>query len=293
MSNQFHAKEYLAELSEELVSKFGYASKATTPGLIGSARENQIRSKLEQVLPSGVGVGTGCVIDYTGQSSRQQDVVLYEKDICPIFSINETDEATYFPCEGVIAVGEIKSSLGKAELLDGFAKIESVRNLKRLTISSKSALHAGLETVCFRSYLNRTTIEGTKEEEFDQCNKPMDQIYGFILCGEYSVSMDTLSKHIQEAVSSIDRSKLPNLVVSLNDEIVRPYNKTTNKLKWSAQDSEGYAHCACHTGNFEYLLTNIYKQVRSGRTVETKVFEHYLMADPDKQELELKGMTTF
>ena len=65
----------------ELVSAFQVAGFATTPGKIGSAREVPVRKKIMQILPRGVGVGSGCVIDSYGNTSRQIDVVLYEKDL--------------------------------------------------------------------------------------------------------------------------------------------------------------------------------------------------------------------
>ena len=37
--NQFNSKEYLKEISEDLVVNFDRASKGTTPGLKGAARE--------------------------------------------------------------------------------------------------------------------------------------------------------------------------------------------------------------------------------------------------------------
>ena len=77
------------------------------------------------------GAGSGCVIDTHGNTSRQIDIVLYERDICPVFTVNDTPESTYYPCEGVVAVGEIKSSIGKQKMKDSFQKIKSVKRLRR------------------------------------------------------------------------------------------------------------------------------------------------------------------
>jgi hypothetical protein len=99
-----------------------------------------VQRKLEHLLPVGIGVGSGCVIDSFGGTSKQQDVILYEKAFCPIFSVNDTPETTYYPCEGVIAVGEVKSTVASKELTDIFKKIHSVKMLKRFTRISKSAL---------------------------------------------------------------------------------------------------------------------------------------------------------
>ena len=58
MTQMFDSKEFIKELAQDLVSNFDKASKATTPGLKGAAKENEVRRKLGRLLPSGVGVGT-------------------------------------------------------------------------------------------------------------------------------------------------------------------------------------------------------------------------------------------
>ena len=123
MEENFDPIAYANLVGKELVLSFDKASLGTTPVLVGSAKEHPIRAKLEHILPSGIGVGSGCVIDSYGNTSRQIDIVLYEKNICPVYSINNTPETTYYPCEGVVAVGEIKSSLGSDELEDIFLKL--------------------------------------------------------------------------------------------------------------------------------------------------------------------------
>ena len=96
--------------------------------------EQPVRDQLEQILPQGIGVGSGFVIDIYRKTSRQIDIVLYEKDICPVFMINNTPETTYYPCECVLAVGEVKSVLNGDSLKDAFSKISSVKELTRQEI---------------------------------------------------------------------------------------------------------------------------------------------------------------
>ena len=74
-------------------------------------RKENRRLRMERDVLKRAAVGEGFVIDSYGGTSRQQDVVLYERDICPVFSINKTPQTTYYPCEGVIGIGEVKSSL--------------------------------------------------------------------------------------------------------------------------------------------------------------------------------------
>ena len=52
--------------------------------------ESPVREQLEHLIPRGIAVGSGFVIDSYGATSSQTDLVLYERDICPVFSINDT-----------------------------------------------------------------------------------------------------------------------------------------------------------------------------------------------------------
>ena len=132
MDSTFDVAKFVKDVGVLLVHAYEGARKATTPGLVGSAIENPVRSLVASLLPSGLSVGTGCVVDSYGNTSRQMDIVLYERDICPVYRVNDTPEATYFPCEGVVAVGEVKAALDGPKLGDAFKKIESVKALSTL-----------------------------------------------------------------------------------------------------------------------------------------------------------------
>lgn len=183
MENHFNSSEYIKHLADELIRNFAYSSSATTPVLVGNAREKEVIRKLELLLPKFVAVGSGCVIDSYGKTSKQLDIIIYEKDYCPVFSINESPETTYYPCEAVIAVGEVKSTLNTKELDDIFKKINSVKELKRHSVESKS-LMTDIPYKSFRKYGMTGAFEGAPEEDYDQENKSTDQIFGFALCGE-------------------------------------------------------------------------------------------------------------
>ena len=95
------------------------------------------------------------MIDSYGGTSRQQDVVLYERDICPVFSINRTPQTTYYPCEGVIAAGEIKSLLDRDSLEDAFKKVASVKALRRHAVADLMPHPTTGESIVLRrSYLS-------------------------------------------------------------------------------------------------------------------------------------------
>ena len=90
MAEQFSIDEYLRILGDELIAAFAQGGLAPSPGTKGASREKAVRDKLRQLLPSGIGVGTGFVIDSQGNVSLQQDIVLYEDGICPVFRLNKS-----------------------------------------------------------------------------------------------------------------------------------------------------------------------------------------------------------
>ena len=140
MARPFDPVAYTMQVGWELVGDFQMAGFATTPSLVGSAREVSVREKLMKLLPKGVGIGSGCVIDSFGNCSRQMDVVLFENDFCPEFVINNDPGSTYYPCEGVIAVGEVKTAIDSRELGNIFEKVKSVKALRRFARSSPSGI---------------------------------------------------------------------------------------------------------------------------------------------------------
>ena len=155
-----------------------------------------MRDQLDQVLPRGIAVGEGFVIDSYGGTSRQQDVVLYERDICPVFSINQTPETTFYPCEGVIAVGEIKSSLDRESLKDAFKKVASVKALRRHIVPNfMPHPETGQPIPLNRNYL---TPRGDSIINMDEGQKDQErlQIFGFVLAGESRLRRETLVETI-------------------------------------------------------------------------------------------------
>ena len=269
MEMSFSAKDYVQTLAQELVDGFAKAGMATTPGLVGSAREKAVRYKFEQIFPQSVGVASGCIIDVDNRTSKQTDIILYEKDICPVFSINENPETTYYPCESVIAVGEVKSTLGTSELLDSFAKIESVKHLRR---------HCKVER-SFRHYCSRTVLYGTVDERYKQFEKPLDQIYGFIICDKIGLSLDTFFAKCREEIKKRPSYAVPNMIVSLSDGVLVYMDSKTNR---TCTDSAGadYLFFVNKPGlNFQQLLVNLNFILVKGRTSDVLPFEKYVIDD--------------
>lgn len=282
MQRNFDPISYAIDVGRELVFGFTQAGKATTPGLVGSARETPTRKRLEHLLPEGIAVGSGCVIDSNGGTSKQQDVVLYEKHLCPVYSINDDAGTSYYPCEGVIAVGEIKTEMASADLEDTFAKIASVKKLRRYARRSDDGLGLGA-TVPYRSYGASTSTSGTEAEEFDQDTKPFDQIFGFALAGSRALLPETLCTKYAEMAALHGRPLSPNLIVTLEDnQVITPLQTSPDgkqTIGISAGESDSICCVTRPEGGFQFLLARIYNVYRRGRTVERAAFDRYFARD--------------
>ena len=216
METSFNPADFVRRIGKELVREFNDARQATTPGLVGDAMEDSVTDRLKQILPRGVGVGSGCVIDVYGGTSRQMDIVLYEEDQCPVFRVS-SPKASYYPCEGVVAVGEVKSRVGKKELADGFSKIRSVKALHR---AYNKSVEPGVA-------VGRTYGSSSSEvaHGFDSSNTNRGDIFGFILAEEPAVRVEKLIGHYASNVEALRNDVLsPDLVVFLQGDILKREN---------------------------------------------------------------------
>lgn len=269
---KFTADNFINRLSKRLIDEFDESSFAGTPGLIGSAKEHPARKQLELILPPRVNIGTGIVIDSFGGQSLQQDIIVYDRQFCPVFSINGTPEATYFPCEGVIAVGEVKSTITDSELQDSLRKIASVKKLRRYC-SPSSPTSGG--TIPYRSYGSSMCLIGTIHEQYDQLNKSSDQIFGFVLCNKFGLVPKTMTARLSEYAASYPKNQAFNFIASLNDGFFKPMDEASNSLKLSFMDGDTIARVDHPEIAFPQLVRSIDAISAQGRTVSTDVFARY------------------
>lgn len=268
MAMKFDPIDFVAHMGQRLVADFEYSAKGGTPSLIGSSKEHPARVQLQRLLPEGIGVGSGIIIDSFGGMSRQQDIIIYEK-LAPVFSINDNPEATYYPIEGVIAAGEVKSHLGTRELRDAILKSESAKSLKRRAEVSQGSL---VTSVAYRGYGNIGATAGTIDEQFDQSNE-YDQIFTFVLALKFSIKPEKILKEITE--SKAEKQNVPNGIFSLTDGFALPFRPSIGRTTIGTGNAEGFLFHATKTDAFSQLLIRIRNHVGCGRTVIASVYDRY------------------
>ena len=289
MEETFNSVEFIGRIGRRLVNEFDDARQATTPSLVGDAMEVPVRNQLENILPSGIAIGSGCVIDSYGHTSRKMDVVLYEREICPVFSINNTPDTTYYPCEGVIAVGEVKSTFSARELRDSIEKIASVKSLSRYIVTAnpseldylpdvENLVHyRGYGDIEVPSVINATRIDNPEAIEYSR-------IYGFILTGELRISGKTLLTRFAEYSASVGDSLCPNLLVALNGGILVPVCADKKEYRFSAESASDFLLLE-KAPPFQSLVQRLYIAYEKGLTSPFESFSRYLFSQRDPATL--------
>jgi len=202
---------------DELATEISHSQTA------GEAREYALRNILEKYLPRRAGVDEGFVIDAHGGESKQIDVVIYDKTVGTVFEVLDTK---YFPCEAVIAIGEVKSDiLSSRNLQNALDKIRSVKELDRSN-NGKNLIVSG----------PGVSIKGL---QFDPSTNHRDQIFGFIFTST-SMTRESIINHLQEHNSCTDRRYWMNLFCDYNRFLVS--YETSQALYPSAMDAT-YLYC--------------------------------------------------
>ena len=298
MNRNFDANAFVRRIGQRLVTQFDDAREATTPSLVGGAMEQSVRDQFEQILPRGIAVGSGCVIDSFGGTSRQQDIVLYERDICPKFSVNNTPETTYYPCEGVIAVGEVKSILNREALGDAFEKIASVKQLRRRNVYHPVPDPQGDMIPIYRRYTN---LHQDSILDMQKRSAESTQIFGFVLAGTLPLRLETFAQAYMGFLQEKGDDFSPNVTAVLTGEMVTWAYQTDKRREYKEVGQGGGLRLVEISGNppmwetalsphrgthfaytkgdnpFAYLVNMIYQISEIGETSDAKAFRDYIL----------------
>ncbi|MBS6995878.1 MAG: hypothetical protein KH123_04430 [Azospirillum sp.] len=280
MNKTFNIAEYLQGLSKDLVNAFDKAAKNSHPQAIGSGREKSVKDQLERLLPAGVGVGSGFVIDSYGSISKQCDIIIFEKDFALKFSPNDDELYTYYNCENVIAVGQVKSQAAKKEIQDSIENLKSVKNLKRRENLIDDFM--GHKVSSFRNYLGNMSAMPAIEEQYDPLTKSSDNIFTFLICNSFSTPDTTILNEI-ETMCEHNKRYYPNRLLSVEND----YCFWLNGLyKVEPMDAKTFTSqkVQCSLG---YLILDLMNIIKQGRSVPNNKNIYF----PEYQSIRLENKT--
>lgn len=107
-------------------------SSITHDGTMGDVNEQHFIDFFRKYLPLRYGVDTGIVIDSTGATSDQIDIVIFDRQYTP--TLLDQKSHRFIPAEAVYAVFEVKPEINKTYLEYAANKAASVRKLTRTSV---------------------------------------------------------------------------------------------------------------------------------------------------------------
>lgn len=227
MSNQPKLGNVFQELGREMRNHFSNTLRFVDHPLeVGLARERLLVEYLDRLIPERFGIGSGFVIDARGNRSLQIDVVIYDKIVAGPFVI--PGHVHFFPCESVVAIGEVKSNIkDKKTLSDALEKIRSVQLLDRFSslTNTEVAVHG---------------LHGHLRMELKDGVVPIDyRILSFIFTSS-ALKLETMIDELNTYFSTNHKKSWPNLIASF-DQYLIAYAKPTTLELFPDDASELYA----------------------------------------------------
>ena len=139
-----HGAKYLQDAfsleQNILVDRLKLSQESLThEGIKGEVNEKHFTEVLRRYLPERYKIASGIVIDATGKTSDQIDVVIYDRFYTP--TLLDQQQHSFIPAESVYAVFEAKPKISKGNISYAAEKAESVRKLAR---SSTTIVNAGI-----------------------------------------------------------------------------------------------------------------------------------------------------
>jgi len=165
-------------------------------GEFGMYREVLLKQFLKYFTPKSLDISSGFVITSADEVSTQCDLIVYDHVNTPL--LQSDDRQKFFPIETVVAIGEVKSILSKADFKKAVAKLSAVKQLRTSTRK---------EGVIFRS----------KAGEINIANHPGDHLFTFLLCKKLDFDLNDISSLLNEAYEGIPVLHWYNVILSIED----------------------------------------------------------------------------
>jgi hypothetical protein len=169
------------------------------PAELGTDREEIIRQFLRAYLPKRFDVSSGFAFDSAGKVSKQLDIVISNSLICPRFET--AGGKRFFPCESVVAVGQVKSSLTTSTGVEkALANLESAKALDRSA--------------------NGMAIDDASGETIDPSCNHLDQIFTFVFVTGRALAGQTVAEQLIDVVHRKPPHVWPNVIFAMDKYLV-------------------------------------------------------------------------
>ncbi|WP_113487738.1 DUF6602 domain-containing protein [Rhizobium cremeum] len=121
-------KALFQAISSKMHADFKASAQVAHHGSKGTIRENILRKFLDEGrLPSKYGLGSGEIVGRIKDTSRQSDLIIYDKIDGVTLLYDEHTQV--YPIDCVYGIIEVKSALSKTEFIDALDKIAAFKSM--------------------------------------------------------------------------------------------------------------------------------------------------------------------
>ncbi|KHS77801.1 DUF6602 domain-containing protein [Pectobacterium brasiliense] len=122
------AKRFKSVFAEDAIDLyFNSKNKTFHAAEFGRFRENVTADFLRAFIPGHIGISNGFIVSPTNKISTQCDIILYDKELTPL--IQDDNHNQFFPTDCIKGIGEVKSNLTKAALLEALIKLSKIKEI--------------------------------------------------------------------------------------------------------------------------------------------------------------------
>jgi Domain of unknown function (DUF6602) len=182
-------------------------------GEYGTYREILVREFLNFFTPSRLDIHNGFLITSTDSVSTQCDAIVFDAKNTPL--IENGERQRFFPVETACAIGEVKSTLSKAQL--------------------KSALNKLARNKALREQIpSPTIIRRERQGSFNPQIYAYDQLPTFLICQSFDFDFSSLVNEVNSFYDpDIEVRNRHNLVLSLRDGLLAYVDSNNKTLMFS------------------------------------------------------------
>ncbi len=214
-NNIYHA------LLEEKIEHFIYSFKKVSRELFFSEEKNRLihtgefgrlrevvsKDFVQFIIARRLDIGTGFLLNHTGEVSTQVDLVIYDKNETPL--VQDSEKQFFYPVETVCAVGEIKSVLDKTGFKIAINKLARTKEIRERIKET--------DTQIIKTNNPQRSLPAT----FDPELYGSDSMFTFLICERFDFDYKNITNELNALYEEdIEPRNKHNLILSIEDGLL-------------------------------------------------------------------------
>lgn len=175
-------------------------------GEFGRLREVVSKDFIRFAIARRLDIGTGFIMNHTGDISTQVDLVVYDKNETPL--VQDSEKQYFYPVETVCAAGEIKSVLNKSEFQKAINKLARIKEIRERIAETDTKII-------------RTNPQRPLPANFDPENNDSDRMFTFLICERLDFKTNNITNELNDLYENdIEPRNKHNMILSIDDGLL-------------------------------------------------------------------------